>query len=650
MNTPHVKTAERYARDVLSGKILACKWVKAACQRQIDDLERSKTDKSWPYRFDADKAEQRCAFVELLPHVKGAQWAGMHIVLEPWQCFCLCCVYGWVHRKTGMRRFRTAYLDVGRKNAKTSILGALSLAALTIDNEMGAEVYAAATTREQAKIVFNIAKQMAQLEPEFRRQFGVRVYENSLAIDLSGSKMVPLSAEGSTLDGLNTSFAAIDELHAHKTRRVHDVIDSSLGSRAQPLIWKITTAGSDRSGVCYDVRLYITKILNATLLAHGGLGYKVEGNCAEDDSTWGIIYTLDAGEEKDPFNETNWIKANPNLGISVDLEDMRRMTRMAATQAAALGEFLTKRCNVWVGADAGWMNMLEWEACADPTLKESDFHGERCIVGLDAAFKKDLFAKVKVFTRELTTGEGGALQTHYYAFGRYYSNRTLIEAKGNEQLAGWERDGWIRVSNGNVTDIADVREELIGASDVDGDLQRFELGEIGFDPAQLQQFASEMIDEGLPMVEVRPLILHFSPPMKEIEELIAARPRRFHHNGDPVFGWMIGNVVCHRDVKDNIYPRKERVENKIDASIALIMAMSRALLSRPDAPSYYEQLVARHGDQAPEPAGEIVEPDADETPAQPPMPLTPIRSYWEAKAQQRLAKEQQQHAQSHDDT
>lgn len=628
----HVTAANRYAREVLSGKIIAGKWVKAACCRHLDDLARSKSDPSWPYVFHASTAERWCNFVEMLPHVKGKQWAGQSLRLEPWQAFAICNVYGWLHRVTRMRRFRTAYLEVARKNAKTTLLGALSLGALTIDEELGAECYSAATTRDQAKIVFNIAKQMAQLVPAFRSRFGVGIYENALAVDGTGSKMVPLSSEGSTLDGLNTSFCAIDELHAHKTRRVHDVIDSSLGSRAQPLIWKITTAGSDRGGVCYDVRLFLSKILNTTLRAHAGLGYKVDGNCIEDDTTWGVIYTVDEGEEKDPFNEACWPKANPNFGVSVEADDMRRMARMARTQAAALGEFLTKRLNVWVGADGGWMNMIEWDACADPTLKESDFARERCWIGLDAAFKRDLFAKVKVFAREI----GG--ETHYFGFGRYYTHRQLAEAEGSEQLAGWAREGWIHLSEGNVTDIAHVREELIGGTNAQGnpeagDLQRFELVAVGYDPAQIQPFASEMIDEGLPMVEVRPLVLNFSPAMKDLQELVSAK--RFHHNGDPVLAWMIGNTVCHYDAKDNIYPRKERPENKIDGTIGLLMAMSRALLARPDGPSYYEELAAEQAAQA-----AIDEPSLIEAlPAEEPSMPSHL-SYWEQVALDRLQREE----------
>lgn len=560
----HVETAIRYAKKVLAGKIPACKWVKAACQRQLDDSAREKDDPAWPYTFDAAAASRACAYLELLPHVKG-KWGGTRIQLEPWQVFELCCVFGWLEKTTGLRRFRTVYEEVPRKNAKTTKLAGIGLYMLTADDELGAEIYSGATKKDQAKIVFEIAQQMARQQGEFRARWGVEVLTHAILVRETGSKFLPLSAEGETLDGLNVSCALIDELHAHKTRLVHDVLDSGTGSRAQPLIWKITTAGSNRAGVCYDQRLYLTKILNAVLVRHDGLGYRVEGEAVEDERFWGVIYTID--ETDDPLAESTWRKANPNYGISVDPEDLHRMATVAKVQAAALNEFLTKRLNVWVGADSAWMNMLQWEACADRRLKEADFHGEPCIVSLDAAFKKDLFAKMRLFRR----GD------QVYAFGRYYMPAALLESRGFEQLRGWAREGWIRTSPGEVLDIACVREELLGAEDgAEGDIQRFEVREVAFDPAQLTQFATELGEEGLTMVEMRPTVLNFSPAMKELEELVVAK--RFHHNGDPVLGWAIANVVCHRDAKDNIYPRKERAEQKIDPAIALVMGLARLMV------------------------------------------------------------------------
>lgn len=549
-----------YARRVVVGDEPACKWVKAACQRQLDDLERFENDPAWLYAWRPELAARVINFIELMPHVKGgATWqAGTQIRLVPAQKFSIACVFGWVHKVTGLRRFRTVYEEVPRKNAKTTKLAPLGLFMLTADDEMGAEVYSAATKEEQARIVFEIAQQMARMEPEFRATFGVEVFKKALAVRETASKFVPLAADADSLDGLNVSCALVDELHAHKTRAVYDVLDSGRGSRAQSLLWAITTAGSNRAGVCFDVRSYLTKLLNAVLKRHDGMGYIVNGETAEDETFWGIIYTIDDGD--DPFAESSWRKANPLYGVSVDPEDLRRMAAVARVQAQALNEFLTKRLNVWVNADSAWMNMLQWDACADRTLREDDFLGQDCVVALDAAFKKDLFAKVKVFRRGVD----------YYIFGRYYTNEDLTREEKNEHLQAWTKEGWIRTTPGNVLDIEAVREELIE------DTRRFQVREVPYDPAQLTQFCGEMTDKGVPMVEIRPSVLNFSPAMKELEALVASR--HLYHNGDPVLAWAIANVVCHRDAKDNIYPRKDDAAKKIDPAIALIMGITRAMV------------------------------------------------------------------------
>lgn len=575
--TDYVSIANQYALDIVAGRIPACKWVKATCQRQLDDLKREAEDPSWPYYFDGASGNRICGFISRLRHVKG-KWAGQRIDLEPWQVFGLVCVFSWKRKHDHLRRFRTVYDEEPRKNAKSTKLAGVGLYMLTADDEFGAEVYSAATKKEQARLVFDIAQQMALRDGEFRARFGVQTFKNSIIVANTASKYLPLSAEGETLDGLNVSCALIDELHAHKTRQLHDVLDSGAGARAQPLLWKITTAGSNRAGVCYDQRIYLTKILNSVLKRHGGMGYKVDGAAIDDETFWGIIYTIDEGD--DPLDEKTWRKANPNYGVSVEPDDLRRMAAMAKSQSAALNEFLTKRLNVWVNADSSWMNMLSWDACGDPNLKESDFHGQPCVAALDAAFKKDLFAKVKIFVRGRDV----------YAFGRYYMPQALLEQRGYEQIAAWARDGWIRTTPGEVLDIEAVREDLIGSEacakrgveshrlsgDVAGDVKLFELKEVCYDPAQLTQFSTELMELGLTVVEIRPLVLNFSPAMKELDELVTAK--RFHHNGDPVLAYAISNVVCHRDAKDNIYPRKESDNQKIDPALALIMGISRFLV------------------------------------------------------------------------
>ena len=315
----YTDSARAYAEQVVAGEVLACRWVQRACQRQLDDLVRFK-GKASPYRFNPkltdrqgrsfNPADNLCAFIERLPHVKGPL-AGEPIALEPWQAFILTTVFGWV-RSDGKRRFRRSYIEVPRGNAKSTLSSAVALYMLTADREGGAEVYSLATTRDQARIVFGDAQTMARRSPGFRNRFGVEVGAHNLHVLSTGSKFEALSAEGSTLDGLNIHFGCIDELHAHKTRTVYDVVETGTGKRDNSLLWVITTAGSNRAGICYEVRTFVTKLLDGVF---------------EDDSQFGIIYGLDDGD--DWTTESALIKANPNWGISVRPEVLAPLRRNA---------------------------------------------------------------------------------------------------------------------------------------------------------------------------------------------------------------------------------------------------------------------------------------------------------------------------------
>ena len=599
----YAERAKRYALAVISGEIVACRYVKAAAQRHLDDLARAEFDATWPYRFDVDKAERVCAFIELLPHVEG-KWAKPIVVdgvlmypklrLEDWQVFCLVVLFGWVNAVTGLRRFRRGYLEVARKNAKSTLAAGIALYLLCADGEEGGQVYSAATKKDQAKIVWSVAQRMIEREPEFRA-LSVGFTKQAIFQSSTGSKYLPVGRDSDTQDGFNTHAFISDELHAQKDRGLYDVLDSSTGARAQPLGLGITTAGSNTAGVCYEQRSYTVSILNATLKRHGGMGYRQDGSEHDDDTYFGIIFTLDHGYAPKPLGATPaaiaeqkarglvideekrtacrpnddwgnpdvWIKANPNLHVSVNVDDLIAKCRKAKASTQSQGEFRTKHCNQWIAADSAWMDMTQWHACADPALRAEDFTHEECMIGLDAAFRTDLFAKIKLFRRD----------GRHYVFGQYWTTRAKLEEKGNEHLAAWVEDGWLDVSDGSVIDIELVKQSL--RKDADMHIVR----EVPYDPAQLTQFSSEMIGEGFEMVEIRPTVLNFSEPMKQVTELVLQK--QLHHNGDPVLAWMIGNVVCHRDHKDNIYPNKQRPELKIDGAIALIMALARMLAQSP---------------------------------------------------------------------
>ena len=542
----YVGIANQYVEDVLSEKIPACKHVKDACQRQVDDLARW-SKKSAPFTFDVERAAKVCRFIELLPHTKGPL-AGTPIVLEPWQIFSLTTVFGWV-TPAGFRRYRRVYIEVPRGNGKSALSSALALYMMAADGEGGAECYSFATTRDQAKIVFNDAKQMAKKSPRLCQSLGLDVQAHVVLQLDTASKFEAQSAEGSTLDGLNTHFACVDELHAHRTRSVFDVVETSIGKRSQSLLWVITTAGSNRAGICYEVRGFVLKVLNGS---------------TKDESQFGIIYGLDDGD--DWTTEDALKKANPNWGISVMPEVLLPLQAKAMAMPSASNNFKTKHLNEWVNSDTAWLDMRAWARCGDPTLDKDQFIGEPCILGLDLASKIDVAAKVRLFTREIDD------KTHYYVFGEYYLPQEAVEKAENSQYQGWEQLGLLTVTPGAVTDFGAIEDGLLQ------DTSDFEVSEVAYDPFQATQLSTRMSEQGLPMVEMRPTVLNFSEPMKQLEALVLEG--RLHHDGDPVLEWMVSNVVCHIDAKDNIYPRKDRTENKIDGVVALIMALGRSMLNQ----------------------------------------------------------------------
>lgn len=545
--------ARHYAEAVVAGDLPACRWVQLACQRQLNDLARFK-GKGSPYQFNPkllDKngrqfhpADNLCAFIERLPHVKGPL-AGESIKLEPWQAFILTTVFGWV-KPDGKRRFRRSYIEVPRGNAKSTLSSAVALYMLAADREGGAEVYSLATTRDQARIVFGDAQTMARKSAGFRSRFGVAVGAHNMHVLASGSKFEALSAEGSTLDGLNIHFGCVDELHAHKTRTVYDVVETGTGKRNNSLLWVITTAGSNRAGICYEVRTFVTRMLDGVF---------------EDDSQFGIIYGLDDGD--DWTSDSALIKANPNWGISVQPEVLLPLQAKAMQMPSATNNFKTKHLNEWVNADTAWMDMRAWDACSDASLDLDDFAGHPCWIGLDLASKTDIAAMVLVFRHPEIAG-GHAI------FGRYYLPEDTVNSSSNSQYSGWMRAGRLTVTPGNVIDFSWIEADLIDFA------SRFEIQAVAFDPFQATQLSTRMLEEGLPMIEVRPTVLNFSEPMKTVEALVLQK--KLIHDNDPVLTWMASNVVAHLDAKDNIYPRKERPENKIDGIVALIMAISRSIL------------------------------------------------------------------------
>ncbi|MBF0418115.1 MAG: terminase large subunit [Magnetococcales bacterium] len=539
--------ALRYARSVVSGKTLACETVKQACRRHITDLEKFSGISS-KYVFNPILKNGRrpgdivCHFLQSLPHIKGPK-AGEPIKLEPWQIFIVMVVFGWVKRDDATRRFRRVYVEVPRGNAKSTLSSGIALYMLAFDGEGGAEVYSLATTRDQAKIVFGDAQGMVRNSKHLLR-FGIQAHANAISHMQSASTFRALSSQGHSLDGLNIHFGCVDELHAHKTRAVYDVVETGTGKRDNSLLWVITTAGSDRSGVCYEVRNYVKQVLSGRV---------------KDDSQFGIIYGLDEGDDWTSIRSLK--KANPNWGVSVRPEVVVALQKKAMQVPSAVNNFLTKHLDEWVSANVSWMDMRAWDRCSDASLSIDNFAKKPCWIGIDLASKIDIAAMVAVFE----AGNG-----RYACFARFYLPESAIDLSGNAQYEGWRRAGRLTVTMGNVLDFDWIKADLLDFK------SRFDVREVAFDPFQASQMSVEMMAEGVPMIEVGATVRNFSEPMKHVEALVLEE--KLIHDGCPVLGWMASNVVAHRDAKDNIYPRKERPENKIDGIVALIMAISRAMI------------------------------------------------------------------------
>jgi phage terminase large subunit-like protein len=538
---PYVDAAVGYIEAVNSGRIETCRYVRLACQRQAEDWNAWQAG-TFPFRFIPERAEAVCAFIERLPHIRG-QWKTLTLKLEPWQCFILTTVFGWVD-KHGNRRFRSVYIEVPRKNGKSALTAGVGLYMLAADGEAGAECYSLATKREQALAVWTVARFMAAGNPALCREFAIEVRAHSVLADGGASYFQALSSDENGLDGLNPHFAGIDELHAHSTRRVHDVMDSATGARSQPLLWEITTAGADISGIGYEQHDYIVKILEGT---------------QDDPQSFGIIYTVDKEDAEDWFSERVWKKANPNYDVSVNPLDMEKKARKAKVVPAALSEFLRTTLDVWTQTASPWMDMMAWGNCADPSLRLSDFKGERCWIGEDLASKIDFAAKVRVFD------VGGTI---YVLCGTdsFYLPESAVRDSNNASYRGWVDSGYITVTPGNIIDLEFIQESLRA------DAKEFEVAAVGYDPHQATQHSTIMLGEGFPMVEVRQTVLSLSEPMKELQALVL--DGKLKHDGNPVLTWMMSNVVAHQDAKDNIYPRKWRPDKKIDGVLAIIFALA----------------------------------------------------------------------------
>lgn len=563
---PNVNAANQYARDIVRGKTVACRYVIDACQRHLDDLAKEKT-KKFLYRFDKDLAEKAAKFIQLLPHTKG-EWAfkRMPITLEPWQLFIVCSAFGWVRKGSKLRRFREVYTEIPRKNGKSAISAGVALFCFTCDDEFGAEVYSGATTEKQAWEVFRPARLMCKRTPSLCDAFGVEVNASNMNRPEDGARLEPLI--GNPGDGASPSCAIVDEYHEHDTDALYTTMLTGMGARRQPLMWAITTAGYNIEGPCYDKRREVIEMLNGTV---------------PNDELFGVIYTVDEGDDwTDPAALR---KANPNMGISVYSDFLLSQQRRAMNNARQANVFKTKHLNIWVSARAAYFNLVSWRNCEDETLTIEQFEGQSCYLSFDLARKLDMNSMVRIFTRDI---DG---RRHYYCiapkfwvpYDTVYSTDTDHQRTA-ERFQKWVNSGHLEVTEGAEIDYRVILEEAKAVN------RQNPVEESAIDPHGATNLSHHLADEGLTPITIVQNYTNMSDPMKELEAAIEAG--RFHHDGHPILTWCISNVVGkHLPGNDDVVrPIKEHSENKIDGATALIMDIGRAMLpeTRQDLNGFFE--------------------------------------------------------------
>ena len=552
------KTYQIYIDDVLSGREVVCKWVKLSVQRHVDDLVKAESA-DYPYSFNSALADRVIDFIGFCKHVKG-ELKGQNLFLEPAQQFVLAVVFGWIKKASGRRRFRYVYEEKARKNAKSTILAAIGLYMLFLDQEGGAEIYSAAVDKDQAKIVWGVAGEMIAQSPDFRKM--LKSYAGSILHQKSSSAFKPLSRDSKNKDGLNVHCALVDEYHAHPDDSILELLKGGMGSRLQPLLWIITTAGFNRNCACKRERDRVERILQGVEI---------------DEEYFGIIYTLDEGDDwKDP---AVWKKSNPLLDVAVSSEFLEGLLRDARIRPEKENNFKVKHLNLWVDAHTRWINHEFWKKC-QLDFDEEELIGRKCVAGFDLSTTTDLSGYALCFPP--------VFEDEPYKFlWRFFMPEENIDTRSEDvPYRAWINQGLIQTTYGNVIDYGEIE------SSITRDAEKFNIEELNFDPWGAQGIMNSLNAQDLNCVRFSQGMKDMSPGVKHTERGILSQ--EIAYNANPVMDYMISCAEIYRDTNDNVKlvkPKREETSSRIDGVIMMVMAYYRAYLLQGEAPqeSVYEQ-------------------------------------------------------------
>ncbi|HFI0057096.1 TPA: terminase large subunit [Streptococcus suis] len=508
--------------------------------------------------YDKAKADRAVTFINNLSHTKG-KWAGKRFDLLPWQEQIVRDLFGIV-KEDGNRQFLTAYIEIPKKNGKSELAAAIALYLLYADNEASAEVYGAACDRNQASIVFDVAKQMVQMSRPLEKRSKIMGATKRIVNYSNAGFYQVLSAETGTKHGLNVSGLVFDEIHAQPNRHLYDVLTKGSGdAREQPLFFIITTAGTDRDSICYELHTKALDILN---------GRK------KDTSFYPVVYGL--SDEDDWNDEANWRRANPSLGHTIGIDRVREAYQQALDNPAEENVFKQLRLNMWTSSSVAWIPEHVYAKGNDP-IQYENLKGRSCYAGLDLSSTSDITAFVLVFPPRFE-------EENYIVLPYFWLPEDTLELRCRRDHVlydVWERQGYIKTTEGNVVHYGFIEKFIEDLSEI------YHIKEIAYDRWNATQMVQNLEGMGLTMVPFGQGYKDMSPPSKELYKLMMEG--KIQHGGHPVLKWMGQNVVMRQDPVGNIKPDKEKSVEKIDGIVALIMGLDRCIRHQTDEGSVYDE-------------------------------------------------------------
>ncbi|MGQ7441165.1 terminase large subunit [Streptococcus suis] len=508
--------------------------------------------------YDKAKADRAVTFINNLSHTKG-KWAGKRFDLLPWQEQIVRDLFGIV-KEDGNRQFLTAYIEIPKKNGKSELAAAIALYLLYADNEASAEVYGAACDRNQASIVFDVAKQMVQMSRPLEKRSKIMSATKRIVNYSNAGFYQVLSAETGTKHGLNVSGLVFDEIHAQPNRHLYDVLTKGSGdAREQPLFFIITTAGTDRNSICYELHTKALDILN---------GRK------KDTSFYPVVYGL--SDEDDWNDEANWLKANPSLGHTIGIDRVREAYQQALDNPAEENVFKQLRLNMWTSSSVAWIPEHVY-AKGNDLIQYENLKGRSCYAGLDLSSTSDITAFVLVFPPRFE-------EENYIVLPYFWLPEDTLELRCRRDHVLydiWERQGYIKTTEGNVVHYGFIEKFIEELSEI------YHIKEIAYDRWNATQMVQNLEGMGLTMVPFGQGYKDMSPPSKELYKLMMEG--KIQHGGHPVLKWMGQNVVMRQDPAGNIKPDKEKSVEKIDGIVALIMGLDRCIRHQTDEGSVYDE-------------------------------------------------------------